>query len=146
MAVTANKKDNGEDTGPPIAAQEVDERYAALVRSALSAGGDGASARLLAEIESGVLLVCWSDAWLALRASGVDGCYRLSALTDCLEWHAEDCDSEEQPDTAKDCRFLAKALAVGSLQLAPRARVDEAREAQAACFRANNPRIRTRIS
>jgi hypothetical protein len=101
------------------------------VRAALIRGG-GSDRVLLAELNRGEWLLCWTDAWLALRASGVPGCYKLATLADALRWQAEDYDRESLSISARDCYWLAAKLTGGALQLATRARVDEAREAQAA--------------
>ncbi len=117
-------------TVEPIAATELLDCLQDHVRAALIRGG-GDERELLAEISRGDLLLCWTDAWLALRASGVAGCYRLSRLADALRWQAEDYEREGLHISARDCWWLAAKLTGGALQLAARARVDEAREAQA---------------
>jgi hypothetical protein len=119
------------DPAEPIAADELHECYREYVRTALARGG-GDERQLLAQIEAGQLLLCWSDPWLAFRASGMAGAVLLNRLVDALRWQAEDYDRDGLNISARDCLWLAAKLTGGALQLATLARVDEAREAQAA--------------
>ena len=119
------------DPAEPIAATELHSCYMDTIRAALARGG-GDERGLLAQIEAGELLVCWSDPWLAFRASGMAGAVLLNRLVDALRWQAEDYEREGMHISARDCYWLAAKLTGGALQLVSRARVDEAREAQAA--------------
>lgn len=101
------------------------------VRTALIGGNDEAR-ELLAELNRGDVLLCWTDAWLACRASGVAGCYRLASLIEALHNQANAYDDDGCSISAGDCYWLAAKLSGAALVLATRARADEAREAEAA--------------
>jgi hypothetical protein len=119
----------------PIAAQELAGCYLDHVRSGLIVGSEEAR-DLLGQINRGDLLICWSDPWLAFRASGMDGCARLALLVAALRTEADRDDREGLHISARDCHWLIAKLNGGALQIATRARVDSAREAQAAQRRA----------
>lgn len=115
----------------PIAADELHACYLDTIRAALI-GGTDEQREILAQINRGELVLCWSDPWLAFRASGSAGCIRLGALFAALQRQADAYDADGMNISASDCHWLAAKLTAGALVLATRARVDEAREAQAA--------------
>lgn len=123
------------DPAEPIAAAELHSCYMDHIRAALI-GGAGEARDLLAQLNRGELLLCWSDAWLALRAPSFDGVARLSWLVDALHKQSEDYRRDSLLISAADCYWLAGKVTTGALQLATPARVNEVREAQAAQRRA----------
>lgn len=114
----------------PIAAAELHSCYLDHIRTALIGGSD-AERDLLARINRGELLICWFDAWLAFRASGMDGCQRLALLQAALWRQAGEYEAGGLTISAGDCYWLAAKLTGGALQLATAERVAEAREAAA---------------
>ena len=117
-------------TPEPIAAAELHECYLDTIREALIGGGDDGR-ELLAQLNRGELFICWSDPWLAFRASRALA-YPLIVLLSHLRRQADAYAADGMHISDRDCLGLAATLTGGALQLVTRARVDEAREAQAA--------------
>ena len=122
----------------PIAAEELHSCYMDHVRASLI-GGCADARDLLAQINRGELLVCWSDAWLApparherRKSSGVAVAgARCSLLASALRQQADAYEMEDCRCSAADCYWLASKLSSGAVQVASRDRVANARQTAA---------------